>query len=1167
VGFQDKMSSNNNTATTDDTTTATENFEQNDAVLALQQLGARVQPQQPRQPQQQQQQLQQEGTSSGTAATAAHRPSSQQQQQQQRNTIEGLRDDQLRRLQRLHHSAKERSQRGPTRQAQLMYEREQREQQKQQQHELLLMHLHGIIPPPLPVGLQGILGGTNVGLGAGAGAGLSLSSMAEHQELLLMNLHGIGPPPLPLHPPAYTPLPIGMMFPGSTISNAIIDNNSNNYDNIVRNSNILVLQQQQQIAAITSAIDIDESQCSSQSVPPSPLLLTDLKPGILTIFKRLIKEHSIQYEYFVTNNIISIRREIGRKARNDRAIRLGDMGANGIIDQVYYELHGFCSPYPNLMLEFPSKLQFNDLIRSSLEYECEVQQRLRQQQQGRGGGGSNSKNTYNNENTIGSLLPSIYVEQNALFKKTEKVKVPTLTPPSSSLLASTVRVYPSASLSSPTGISSRIGTGVGVGFVPPTATSSAPQQLPTVPITTMTTSKFPICQFRFPMEMYQDVDKRFVSPFECLLRKELLIFEADKDDVLLSSQSRIIKVGQVGLRCRHCVCSARHIDRSTWYPKSLKEMDTMFDAIFEQHFLKNCTLIPKRLKLELNSMQQARNDFYLHDLDNPFGDSYWSEQLITLGVYEDGIDTLRVNRGERNASILFAAAAAAAATGVVVAPAHYVNASTVVAPVTIGSNNELRQRSIVQQQSPHRVSATNANVIIPDIQQQPTHKKEVVRSNADPNNGNKKAPTKKDNKARRHCNFKKEQKSSFSVSAVDGNSATITPPDSKGTYSMSQQDLDLCRGLIKKLRSKNNSKFNSPFLFPFHPSETPGYLDICSCRTDISTLSHKLENGAYSNRSKFYDACNMIFTNALKYHSDKPKTQWVILRAERMLEIAKMEQEKIENKVTAGTTTQKTSVPAKETLELLAQDLVRPSASGTDPPSNTAAVPVIQDPDTGTGVIPDRILSKAAQRVLKRLAPFNSAGITTEGDNKYILGRALTISTERRRRASAPNFNSLASAGKGKNRKSSSVTLKKKSRTTLLASSKTECNDDIDNDNNKKRKATFPPSKISTKKNTTRNGVIGASATDGEDNGDSGPPFKRVAASSRVEAESEEEIPTPSIQMKNDKLDESVEKCLPKSVRRALKNLAPFNDPSSTTDSSALASSSRLRLKRTRNSL
>ena len=122
---------------------------------------------------------------------------------------------------------------------------------------------------------------------------------------------------------------------------------------------------------------------------------------------------------------------------------------------------------------------------------------------------------------------------------------------------------------------------------------------------------------------------------------------------------------------------------------------------------------------------------------------------------------------------------------------------------------------------------------------------------------------------------------------------------------MTQQDLELCRGLVKVLKSGKNSKFNQMFLNPFDVSHTPGYLDICGRVMDLSTLSHNLENGRYSKRIEVYEDCNIIFENAIKYHSDKDLTKWIVSPAKNMLKVAKREQQKIEKKAANGMETEK----------------------------------------------------------------------------------------------------------------------------------------------------------------------------------------------------------------------------------------------------------------------
>ena len=54
--------------------------------------------------------------------------------------------------------------------------------------------------------------------------------------------------------------------------------------------------------------------------------------------------------------------------------------------------------------------------------------------------------------------------------------------------------------------------------------------------------------------VYTDFDEETLTAYQCLLRKQLELFEAGPDDVRGNAQGRNtpIRLGQVGIRCRHC---------------------------------------------------------------------------------------------------------------------------------------------------------------------------------------------------------------------------------------------------------------------------------------------------------------------------------------------------------------------------------------------------------------------------------------------------------------------------------------------------------------------------------------------------------------------------------------------------------------------------------------
>lgn len=61
---------------------------------------------------------------------------------------------------------------------------------------------------------------------------------------------------------------------------------------------------------------------------------------------------------------------------------------------------------------------------------------------------------------------------------------------------------------------------------------------------------------RFPRILYNEADDNILGEYQSLLRKQLELFEADEQDVINGTfrqgRTNPIKLGQIGLRCRHC---------------------------------------------------------------------------------------------------------------------------------------------------------------------------------------------------------------------------------------------------------------------------------------------------------------------------------------------------------------------------------------------------------------------------------------------------------------------------------------------------------------------------------------------------------------------------------------------------------------------------------------
>ena len=81
---------------------------------------------------------------------------------------------------------------------------------------------------------------------------------------------------------------------------------------------------------------------------------------------------------------------------------------------------------------------------------------------------------------------------------------------------------------------------------------------------------------REPVTLYLSCDDDSLTPYQCLARKQIQLFECTAKDVDSASSSgrsrRGVRVGQVGIRCRHCshLPQRERARGSTYYPTKLE---------------------------------------------------------------------------------------------------------------------------------------------------------------------------------------------------------------------------------------------------------------------------------------------------------------------------------------------------------------------------------------------------------------------------------------------------------------------------------------------------------------------------------------------------------------------------------------------------------------------
>jgi hypothetical protein len=137
---------------------------------------------------------------------------------------------------------------------------------------------------------------------------------------------------------------------------------------------------------------------------------------------------------------------------------------------------------------------------------------------------------------------------------------------------------------------------------------------------------------RSPMIMYMDCDEDSLSEYQCILRKQIEIFEAGASDAALSVQGRNKQIvqGQVGIRCRHC-SRAPDIKRqkgSMYFPTKLDRIYQAAQNLSAFHLSGNCEYCPADIREKILLLRERKSPA-------GGGKHYWAEGVRCLGVIED----------------------------------------------------------------------------------------------------------------------------------------------------------------------------------------------------------------------------------------------------------------------------------------------------------------------------------------------------------------------------------------------------------------------------------------------------------------------------------------------------------------------------------------------------
>jgi hypothetical protein len=143
--------------------------------------------------------------------------------------------------------------------------------------------------------------------------------------------------------------------------------------------------------------------------------------------------------------------------------------------------------------------------------------------------------------------------------------------------------------------------------------------------------------------LYIEQDTYELSPYQCLVRKQIELFQQPKSllqsEITTQGRNRPVVPGQVGIRCRHCGTAERN-SRSKYavlFPSQLLGVYQAAQNMANTHLLKTCKLIPEETRKELHKKRIREKGQKTCKSAYGGGRHYWAETLRVLGVVE-GLD-------------------------------------------------------------------------------------------------------------------------------------------------------------------------------------------------------------------------------------------------------------------------------------------------------------------------------------------------------------------------------------------------------------------------------------------------------------------------------------------------------------------------------------------------
>lgn len=139
---------------------------------------------------------------------------------------------------------------------------------------------------------------------------------------------------------------------------------------------------------------------------------------------------------------------------------------------------------------------------------------------------------------------------------------------------------------------------------------------------------------RSAVPLYLDYDDQALSEYQCVLRKQIELFETRPEHIHGNAQGRNtpIYIGQVGIRCRHCSVLPKAVRPmgTVYYSRTLAGVYQVAQNMAKVHYFGNkCNQMPAAIKEQLLALQRTNKRA-------SGGKEYWIDGLKVHGVYEDG---------------------------------------------------------------------------------------------------------------------------------------------------------------------------------------------------------------------------------------------------------------------------------------------------------------------------------------------------------------------------------------------------------------------------------------------------------------------------------------------------------------------------------------------------